>query len=97
MEKTSFGQVRLKSKSTTILSLHKATDTQIIMFNLQSLFHTSSSPDLIQVKSSGFQDLHLHNGCEREGERNAQSFRNRPRNALTTNSPLVVTHLPRNA
>ena len=64
MEKTSFGQVRLKSKRKTILLLHKATDTQIIIFNLQSLFHTSSFPNSIQVRSSGFQDLHLHNGCE---------------------------------
>lgn len=59
------GKLDLNSKSKTILLLHKATDRQIIIFNLQILFHTSSSPYSIQVKSSGFQDLHLHNGYKK--------------------------------
>lgn len=59
------GKLDLKSKSKTILLVHKATEIQNIVFNLQSLFHTSSSPNSIQVKSSGFQDLHLHNGCKK--------------------------------
>lgn len=60
--KPALGKLDLKSKNKTILLLHKVTETQMIIFNLQSQFHTSSSPNSIQVKSSGFQDLHRHNG-----------------------------------
>ena len=59
------GKLDLKSKNKTILLLHKATETQTIIFNLQSQFHTSSSPHSIQAKSSGFQDPHLHNGYKK--------------------------------
>lgn len=67
--KPALGKLDLISKSKTILLLHKATDTQIIIFNLQSLFHTSFSPNSIQVKSSGFQGLHLHNGWKIKKEK----------------------------
>lgn len=63
--KPALGKLDLISKSKTILLLHNATDTKLLIFNLQNLFHTSFFPNSIQVKSSGFQDLHLHNGCKK--------------------------------
>lgn len=54
------GKLDSTSTSKTTLLAHKAADTQSIIFNLQSLFHISSSPNSIQVRSSGFQDQRLH-------------------------------------
>lgn len=70
--KPALGKLDLKSKNKTILLLHKATETQTIIFNLQSQFHTSSSPHSIQAKSSGFQDPHLHNGYKKGKQKNPQ-------------------------
>lgn len=66
--KPASGNLDLKSKSKnySFTPLKPQTHTLFITFNLQSLFHTSFSPNSIQVKSSGFQDLHLHNGCKKK-------------------------------
>lgn len=87
------GKLDLKSKNKTILLLHKVTETQMIIFNLQSQFHTSSSPNSIQVKSSGFQDLHRHNGYKTEKQKkNPKLVEIHKRNASTQNAPAFSCH-----
>lgn len=83
------GKLDLKSKNKTILLLHKATETQMIIFNLQSQFHTSFSPNSIQVKSSGFQDLHRHNGYKTEKQKKILNWLKYTKECFNTKRPRV--------
>lgn len=97
--KPALGKLDLKSKNKTILLLHKVTETQMIIFNLQSQFHTSSSPNSIQVKSSGFQDLHRHNGYKTEKQKKILNWLKYTKGMLQHKTPprLAVTHFNFNA